>query len=86
MFTGSVTVGTSSGLRTVRIFGMASLPIRRHLLIRAAANPLDPAWNAYYQTASPISQDLHSLCRTPSRHTGGCGGLSRMQGNLLVRF
>ena len=49
VFTGSVTVGTSSGLRTVRIFRMASLPIRRHLLIRGAANPLDPAWNAYYQ-------------------------------------
>jgi RNA-directed DNA polymerase len=49
VFTGSVTVGTSSGLRTVRIFRMASLPIQRHLLIRGAANPLDPAWDAYYQ-------------------------------------
>ncbi len=33
---------------TGTLFGMASIPIRRHVKIRGAANPYDPVWAAYF--------------------------------------
>ncbi|MGH3848326.1 MAG: group II intron reverse transcriptase/maturase [Pseudonocardiaceae bacterium] len=46
VFTG--TVGPHTAPRTVRITRTASIPIRRHVLVRGEANPLDPNWNAYF--------------------------------------
>jgi RNA-directed DNA polymerase len=31
------------------VFRAASVPIRRHTVLRGAANPFDPAWDAYFQ-------------------------------------
>jgi RNA-directed DNA polymerase len=45
-FTGQVSKRNAP--RVVRIYRTGSLPIRRHVAVRGAANPYDPAWNAYF--------------------------------------
>lgn len=50
VFTG--TVGAQAAPRTVRIFRTGSLAVRRHVLIRGAANPFDPNWDDYLQRRS----------------------------------
>jgi RNA-directed DNA polymerase len=46
VFTG--TVGPHAAPRTVRITRTASIPIRRHVLVRGKANPFDPGWTDYF--------------------------------------
>jgi RNA-directed DNA polymerase len=48
VFTGEVTSGTGTP-RTVRLFSALRVPIRRHVKVRAAANPYDPAWELYFE-------------------------------------
>jgi RNA-directed DNA polymerase len=33
----------------IRIFEMAAIPIRRHVKVKKAANPYDPAWEMYFE-------------------------------------
>lgn len=46
VFTG--TVGPRTAPRTVRVVRTASIPIRRHVPVRGAANPFDPDWTTYF--------------------------------------
>jgi RNA-directed DNA polymerase len=46
VFTGNA--GPDSAPRTVRIVRAASVPIRRHVLVRGDANPFDPYWTDYF--------------------------------------
>jgi RNA-directed DNA polymerase len=48
VFTG--VVGDPIAPCVVHIYHTASLPIRRHTLVRREANPFDPAWDAYFGT------------------------------------
>jgi RNA-directed DNA polymerase len=48
VFTGEVTNGTGAP-RPVRLFSALRVPIRRHVKVRAAANPYDPAWELYFE-------------------------------------
>ena len=48
VFTGEVANGTGTP-RTVRLFSVQRVPIRRHVKVRAAANPYDPAWELYFE-------------------------------------
>lgn len=43
---------------TVRLFAASSVSIRRHRLIRGAANPFDPAWTLYFQSRSRSQKSL----------------------------
>lgn len=47
VFTG--TAGASRGHAQVWLFHAASVPIRRHMLVRGTANPFDPAWTTYFR-------------------------------------
>ena len=51
---------------SVTLFRMASIPIRRHVKIRGAANPFDPDWAAYFRRryvrqGKPTPYPLHWL-------------------------
>jgi RNA-directed DNA polymerase len=35
--------------RTIRLFKAADVPIKRHVKIKAAANPFLPAWESYFE-------------------------------------
>jgi RNA-directed DNA polymerase len=48
VFTGAEK-GADGTKREVRLFSAASLPIRRHVLVRGDANPFDPEWRAYFE-------------------------------------
>ena len=48
VFTGEVADATGAP-RTVRLFSVLRVPIRRHVKVRAAANPYDPAWELYFE-------------------------------------
>ena len=48
VFTGQV-AGREGKPKEMRLFYAASLPIRRHTLIKGAAHPFDPEWQAYFQ-------------------------------------
>lgn len=37
-------------LQPIRLFQAASVPIKRHIKIKAHANPYDPAWEPYFET------------------------------------
>jgi RNA-directed DNA polymerase len=37
------------GDQTRRLFSAASVPIKRHVKVKGAANPFDPAWEAYFE-------------------------------------
>jgi RNA-directed DNA polymerase len=37
------------GDQTRRLFSVASVPIKRHVKVKGAANPFDPAWEAYFE-------------------------------------
>jgi RNA-directed DNA polymerase len=43
------TVDRDGQTRERRLFKLSSVPIRRHVQIRAAANPYDPAWEPYFE-------------------------------------
>jgi RNA-directed DNA polymerase len=64
--------GTSTWKRLVKI---SDIPIRRHVKIRAEANPYDPKWEAYFEareqraTAREFSGQLRQLWR---RQKGSC--------------
>jgi RNA-directed DNA polymerase len=47
-FSGVVT-GRDGKEKTVRLRNAASTPIRRHVKIKAHANPFDPEWEAYFE-------------------------------------
>ena len=38
------------GKKEVRLLSEADTPIRRHIKIKADANPLDPKWYQYFRT------------------------------------
>jgi RNA-directed DNA polymerase len=48
VFSGGIT-GRDGQRRTVRLFSAAAVPIRRHVKIKGAANPYDPAWEQYFE-------------------------------------
>jgi RNA-directed DNA polymerase len=48
VFTGEVADATGTP-RTVCLFSALRVPIRRHVKVRAAANPYDPAWEFYFE-------------------------------------
>ena len=68
--------------------------IRRHVKIKAEANPLDPQWRDYFEDRAFFKIVWHSSSRggvvhrqfSGSAHAGLCNGLSRMKGNFHVRF
>lgn len=78
-----------------RLLRAADVPIRRHVKIRALANPFDPAWDRYLsKRRSPPAGQAASRPPIPypftetagSDNTGLSRGLSRMMGNYQVRF
>jgi RNA-directed DNA polymerase len=60
VFTGEVADGTGAP-RTVRLFSALRVPIRRHVKVRAEANPYDPAWELYFEERLGVTlkQSLH---------------------------
>lgn len=40
--------GKEGRVKEVELFNIASVPIKRHLLIRSEANPYDPVWEEYF--------------------------------------
>jgi len=64
VFTG--TVGGPGAPRTVRIVRTCSIPIRRHVLVRGNANPLDPRDQAYFARRRQVNSAVlpRSLKRT----------------------
>jgi RNA-directed DNA polymerase len=47
IFTGHVRTAAGEK-KELRLFSVASVPIWRHVLVKSAANPFDPAWEAYF--------------------------------------
>lgn len=47
IFTGQVKTAAGEK-KELRLFSVASVPIWRHVLVKSAANPFDPAWEAYF--------------------------------------
>jgi RNA-directed DNA polymerase len=47
--------------RTIRLIKAMDVPIKRHVKIRAAANPYDPIWETYFEerTALQMKENLH---------------------------
>jgi len=56
VFTGFV--GEPDAPRLMRVYRLDSTPIRRHLLVRGAANPFDPAWESYFKHRSPAGRRM----------------------------
>jgi RNA-directed DNA polymerase len=48
VFTGEVATGAGR-TRPLRLFSALRVPIVRHVKVRAAANPYDPAWECYFE-------------------------------------
>lgn len=46
----AVTTDSAGDTTVERLFKAASVPIRRHVKIRAASNPFDPTWDSYLAT------------------------------------
>jgi hypothetical protein len=77
----------------LRLVYAGETKIRRHVKIRADANPFDPQWQDYFaerafQKKFGITRQQPGLNRREagSAHAGLCSGLSRMRGNSHVRF
>ncbi len=47
IFTGQVRTAAGEK-KELRLFSVASVPIWRHVLVKSAANPFDPAWETYF--------------------------------------
>lgn len=43
------TVNEDGAKVVIRLFAMASIPIRRHVKVKNAANPYDPTWEVYFE-------------------------------------
>jgi RNA-directed DNA polymerase len=48
VFSGTA-AGRAGAPRSVQLFSALRVPIRRHVKVRAAANPYDPAWELYFE-------------------------------------
>ena len=49
MLTGDTITGTDGRCVTLTLFTTASLPIRRHVKVKAGADPYDPSWTPYFE-------------------------------------
>ena len=49
VFQGEVSDPHSDATRMTRLFYAASVPIRRHVKVKGAANPYDPDWEVYFE-------------------------------------
>lgn len=67
----ATTTGDGGATTVERLFKSAAVPIRRHVKIRATANPFDPAWDSYLATRrrSPSGSTTKSS-QTSSSNTG----------------
>jgi RNA-directed DNA polymerase len=59
IFSGEI-ISQAGKAQTVHLFHLAGLPIKRHLKIKATANPCDPAWEPYFEKrlGLQMAQDL----------------------------
>jgi RNA-directed DNA polymerase len=57
----STMVKTKTGNRPLDLFKAASLPIRRHVKIRAEANPYDPQYASHFRERERTKKRLHAM-------------------------
>ena len=48
-FSGSIKQDRKGNMQPIRLVPLARIPIRRHIKVKAAANPFDPAWETYFE-------------------------------------
>lgn len=54
-FKGDVTINNQ--IRTLRLFRLAEIPIKRHFPIKVTANPYDPEWETYFERRMDIKME-----------------------------
>lgn len=75
VFSGEVE-GRQGKSQPIHLFSAASVPIRRHIKVRGAANPYDPAWEVYFEERLGVQMAEHLQGRhTLLRLWKGQGGL-----------
>jgi RNA-directed DNA polymerase len=59
VFSGEITSQAGKS-QTVQLFKLSDLPIKRHIKLKASANPYDPAWEPYFEKrlGLQMAQDL----------------------------
>ena len=64
VFSGEVAAGAGQ-TRTVRLFSLRRVPIRRHVQVRTQANAYDPAWELYFEERLSVTmkQTLNGVRR-----------------------
>jgi RNA-directed DNA polymerase len=64
IFSGEVAMGAGQ-TRTVRLFSLRRVPIRRHVQVRTQANAYDPAWELYFEERLSVTmkQTLNGVRR-----------------------
>jgi RNA-directed DNA polymerase len=57
MFTGDAITGSDGRRITLTLFKTDSLPIRRHIKVKAGANPYDPSWTPYFERRLGVTME-----------------------------
>jgi RNA-directed DNA polymerase len=57
MFTVDTSIGNDRRRVTLTLFNAASLPIRRHITVKAGANPYDPSWTPYFERRLGVTME-----------------------------
>ena len=48
-FSGSIKRDRKGKMQPIRLVPLARIPIQRHVKVKSAANPFDPAWESYFE-------------------------------------
>jgi RNA-directed DNA polymerase len=58
VFTGEV-AGSDGARQTIRLLKAASVPIKRHIKVKEAANPYDPRWETYFERRLDVRTEAY---------------------------